>query len=64
MASSLTPGSWLTFKGSGATDQVIWLGRTISKLEWRNNCVTKNDSRGPKNIDPTKVTENGYAVNA
>ena len=54
----------MIFKGSGATDQVIWLGRTISKLGWRNNCILKNNSRGTKNIEGAKVTQSGYAVNA
>ena len=32
MAPQLTPGAWVLFKGSGQADQLIWLGRTISKL--------------------------------
>ena len=63
MASGLTPGSWIIFKGSGGTDQVIWLGRAISKAEWGNDCKRKNSSRNTKMIDGVEVTRNEYAIN-
>ena len=35
MASTLTPGSWVMYK-STEEDQPFWLGKTISKKEWKN----------------------------
>ena len=63
MASQLNPGAWVLFKGSGKTDQFIWMGRTISKLGWNNDCVLKNVSSDTKNIEGAEVSRNGYAIN-
>ena len=53
----------MLFKGSGQTDQFIWLGRNISKLGWNNDCVLKKKSSGTKNIEGATVSQNGYTIN-
>ena len=63
MAPQLTPGAWVLFKGSGQAEQLIWLGRTIYKLGWNNDCVLKNVSSGTKNIEGAAVSRNVYAIN-
>ena len=63
MASQLTLGSWAIFKGTGQSNESIWLGRTIPKLDWGNACIQKNNSRVTKNIDGVDVPRNGYAIN-
>ena len=63
MVSQLTPGSWVIFKGSGETDQPIWLGRAISKPEWDNSCVWKNNSRCTKMIEGVEIGRHEYAIN-
>ena len=63
MASQLIPGSWVAFKSTGDVDQIIWVGRAISKPEWDNCCVFFNDSSGRNNIDGAAVGRNGYAIN-
>ena len=42
---------------------MIWIGRAISKLEWENCCILKNDSSGNKTIEGASVERNGYAIN-
>ena len=63
MASQLTPGAWVLFKGRGHTDQFIWMGRTISKLGWNNYCVLKNVSSVTKSIEGAVVSRNNYTIN-
>ena len=41
MAAQLTPGSWFEFKRTGDIDNIIWIGRYISKPEWENCCILK-----------------------
>ena len=63
MAAQLTHGSWVAFKSAGDMDSIFWIGRAISKPEWDNCCIVKNDSSGNKNIEGAAVGQNGYAIN-
>ena len=63
MSAQLTPGSWVTFKSTVDIDNIIWIGRGISKPEWENCCILRNDSSGNKNIEGASVGRNGYAIN-
>ena len=63
MAAQLTPGSWVAFKSTRDIYNIIWIGRFISKPEWENFCILKNDSRGNQNIEVASVGWNGYAIN-
>ena len=59
----LNPGSWVAFKNTGYIDKIVWIGRSISKPEWENCCILKNDSSVNKNIEGASVGRNGYEIN-
>ena len=63
MAEPLTTGSWFAFKRTGNINNIIWIGRAISKPEWDNCCILKYGSSGNKNIEGASVGRNGYAIN-
>ncbi len=46
MASRLTAGDWVAYKSRGDPDQPFWIGKTLPKDEWGNQCIWKNDSHG------------------
>ena len=62
MASTLTPGSWVIYK-STEEDQPFWLGKTVSKKEWKGNCIWKNDSNETKEFDGVLILACSFAVN-
>jgi hypothetical protein len=42
----LSHGDWMLFKGKGGEgdSQMVWLGRAVSKTEWSNQCIWKNET--------------------
>ena len=62
MVSMLTPGLRVLLKGSGKTNETIWLGRSLLKPEWSNTCISRNDLRCRKNIEGAKVVRNCYPI--
>ena len=63
MESCLIIGLWVIFKDSIGSNQVIWLGRTMSKLEWENAYILKNNTRSNKIITGVHITQNTHVIN-
>ena len=63
MASNLTPGTWMLFASSDV-EQPIWLGRAMTKPEWGNACIWKNETRKKQKIGGGEgIQPGGYAIN-
>ena len=62
MSAQLTPGLWIEFNSTEDICRIIWIGRAISKPEWENFCILKNDSSGNKNIEVVSVGRNGCVI--
>ena len=64
MTSKLSHGDWMLFKGgNGGCSQRVWLGRAMSKSEWSNQCIWKNESTRIQVADGVPVAPNQYAIN-
>jgi len=61
LASNLTHGDWMLFKGQD--EQQVWLGRAVSKEEWSNQCIWKNDTGSIQYADTLPIGRNEYAIN-
>mmetsp|Transcript_19705 Transcript_19705/g.32342 ORF Transcript_19705/g.32342 Transcript_19705/m.32342 type:complete len:92 (-) Transcript_19705:12-287(-) len=55
MASKLTPGDWMLFKGQD--EQLVWLGRAVSKEEWSNQCIWKNETGSIQYADTVQLVQ-------
>ncbi len=63
MASRLTAGDWVAYKSRGDPDQPFWIGKTLPKSEWGNQCIRKNDSHGQVTIEGAMISKGGFAIN-
>jgi hypothetical protein len=63
MASRLTAGDWVAYKSRGDSDQPFWIGKTLRKIEWENQCIWKNDSHGNVTIEGAIISRGGFAIN-
>ena len=63
LAAELQHGDWVVYD-SNDPEQPIWIGRVMSKLEWENMCVWKNNRNGQQTIDGGVQLHRGeYAIN-
>ena len=62
LASQLRPGDWMLFKGNDG-NQPVWLGRTVSKEEWSNQYIWKNEGSSFEYAESVAVAPNEYAIN-
>lgn len=63
LTKELTISSWLIFKSTNDEDQPIWLGRTVTKPEWQNACVWKNDTGRQQDIEGAMIPAHTFAIN-
>ena len=63
MASEMTPGTWVIFKSDNGPVQAFWLGKTISKCDWGNECIWLNNTRGGKDVEGAQIAAGTYAIN-
>ncbi len=64
MASRLNAGDWIAYKSKGDPDQPFWIGKTLPKSEWGNQCIRKNDSHGNKTIEGAIISRGGFPEGA
>eukprot|EP00984_Skeletonema_dohrnii_P024295 scaffold13403_cov120-Skeletonema_dohrnii-CCMP3373.AAC.2 len=63
MTTLLRPGDWMFFKGGEGDSQLVWLGRAVSKTEWSNQCIWKNETGRDLIAGHVRVARNEYAIN-
>ena len=63
MTSRLTPGDWIIFRSTRDEDQPFWLGRTLSKQEWDNQCIWYNDRGRNKTFEGAIIKNGKYGIN-
>ena len=62
MTSNLTPGTWMLFVSS-EVEQLIWLGRAMTKHEWGNACIWKTkQQRSKSNLVVMPLMFNGILI--
>lgn len=63
MDSELTPGAWVLFKRDNDPVQTFWLGKTMPKSEWRNECIWLTNTHGGKDVEGAQIATSTYAIN-
>jgi hypothetical protein len=63
MTAGLSHGDWMLFKGGEGDSQMVWLGRAVSKTEWSNQCIWKNETGRDLIAGQVRVARNEYAIN-
>lgn len=63
MTTQLSHGDWMLFKGGEGDSQMVWLGRAVSKTEWSNQCIWKNETGRDIIAGHVKIARNEYAIN-
>ena len=63
MTTQLSHGDWMLFRGGEGDSQMVWLGRAVSKTEWSNQCIWKNETGRDIMAGHVKIARNEYAIN-
>jgi len=63
MTTQLSHGDWMLFRGGEGDSQMVWLGRAVSKTEWSNQCIWKNETGRDIIAGHVKIARNEYAIN-
>ena len=63
MTSTLTPGTWVIFKSDGDPEQSFWLGKTLPRHEWGNECLYLNTTDRDEDVEGAKIVAGTYAIN-